>query len=360
VLVTATQARQALDQLLRVPHFQMFRIQAHVYLHADQPARHHVAVSLHVNQAALVHATLQTSARFQASRRQRTQHRHFLRQPLTATGVELVLERVQKTRVLLTIGKIPAAAQHQGLVQRFLETPVPLLDVAVLVGVAGLDLLPDQSVMLQQTLITLPELLALRSVIHRQTHAISPVPCRQSAQFPQGVLQTFAQALEALRKADRRRLPVRVGQHEVIDHVLKRLFPNRHAQVVHVREVRGRQPARLMHLAEEHLFGRPRRGPPLLQFALQRPQLPIAEPTRIASLQVAEDGLGLQARLLFEQGANLRPDFGERIDTGPPVVRSGQLTGQLLQSPILTCRLVVHVTPRRRHAQALTSRDQPP
>jgi hypothetical protein len=35
------------------------------------------------------------------------------------------------------------------LVYRFLETPVPLLNVAVLVGVAGLDLLPDESVLLQ-------------------------------------------------------------------------------------------------------------------------------------------------------------------------------------------------------------------
>jgi hypothetical protein len=267
---------------------------------------------------------------------------------------------VQKTRVLLTIGKIPAATQQQRLVHRFFETPVPLLDVAVLVGVAGLDLLPDQSVMLQQALITLPELLALRGVVHRQAHAIGPVTCRYSAQFPQGVLQTFAQTLEALRKADRRRLPVRVGQHEVIDHVLERLLLDRHAQVVQAREVRRRQPARLMHLAEEHLLGRSRRGPPLLHLPLQGPQLSVAEPARIAPLQLAEESLGLQPRLLLQQGTNLRPDLGERIDPGPPVVRPGQRAGQLLQSPILACRLVVHVTPRRRHAQPLADRDQPP
>lgn len=109
VLVAATQARQTLDQLLRVPHFQVFRVQPHLYLHADQPARHHVAVPLYVNQAALVHATLQSSARFQASRRQRTQRRRFLGEPLTPSGVQLVFEPVQKTRVLLTIGKISAA-----------------------------------------------------------------------------------------------------------------------------------------------------------------------------------------------------------------------------------------------------------
>jgi hypothetical protein len=45
------------DELLRVPHFQVFRVQAYIHLLADQPARHHVAVPLHVNQAALVHST---------------------------------------------------------------------------------------------------------------------------------------------------------------------------------------------------------------------------------------------------------------------------------------------------------------
>jgi hypothetical protein len=360
VLVAAAQARQTFDQLLRVPYFQVVRVQPHVYLDADQPARHHVAVTLHVNQAALVHAALQTPACFQASRRQRTQRRQFRRQPRTPAGVELVLERVQKTRVLRTISKIPAAPQHQCLVHCFLETPVALLDVAVLVGVGGLNLLPNESVMLQQALITLPELLAQGGVVHGQAHAIGSVPSRYTAQFPQGVLQALAQTLEALRKADRRRLPVRVGQHKVIDHVLERLPLDRHAQVNHVREVRGRQPARLMHLAEEHLLSRPRRGPPLLHLALQGSQLSVAELARIASLQLAEDSLGLQPRLLLQQGTNLGPDFGEWIDARPPVVRPGQLAGQLLQSPIFACCLVVHVTPRRRHAQALASRDQPP
>jgi hypothetical protein len=267
---------------------------------------------------------------------------------------------VQKTRVLLTIGKISVAPQHQRLVHRFLETPVALLDVAVLVGVGGLNLLANESVMLQQALITLPKLLGLRGIVHGQAHAIGSVPSRYTTQFPQGVLQAFAQTLEALRKTDRRRLPVRVGQHKVIDHVLERLPLDRHAQVIHVREVRGRQPARLMHLAEEHLLGRPRRGPPLLHLPLQGPQLSVAESARIAPLQICEDGLGLQPRLLLQQGTNRHPDLGERINPGPPVVWPGQLAGQLLQSSILACRLVVHVTPRRRHAQPFAGRDQPP
>ena len=188
VLVAAPQPRQTLDELLCVPHLQVLRVQPHVDLLANQPARHHVAVSLHVNQAALVHPTLQTSARFQTPRRQRMQHSQFLGEPLTPASVELRLQPVQETRVLVPAGKILAATQHQRLRHRLLETPVPLLDVAVLVGVGSLDLLSHESVMLQQSLITLGELLLLRGVVHRQAHAVGSVPCRHTAQLPQRVL----------------------------------------------------------------------------------------------------------------------------------------------------------------------------
>jgi hypothetical protein len=52
---------------------------------------------------------------------------------------------------------------------------VPLLDVAIFVGVGGLDLLPGESVMREQSLIPLPKLLVGRGVVHRQTHAVGPV-----------------------------------------------------------------------------------------------------------------------------------------------------------------------------------------
>jgi hypothetical protein len=237
LLVPAPQPRQPFNQLLGVPHLHVLGVQAGLDFLADQPARHRVAVPFHMDQAALVYATTSPLARLQPSCRQRPQHRQFVRQPVTATGVELPLQLVQKTVVLFPAGKISAAAQQQRLLHRLLEPPMSLLDVAVLVAMPRLDLLPDESVVRQQPLITLRELLLLRQVVHGRAQAIRPVPLRHAAQFPQRVLQPFAQALEALRKADRHRLPVRVGQHEVIDHVLERLTRDRHPQFVHVREV---------------------------------------------------------------------------------------------------------------------------
>jgi hypothetical protein len=271
LLVPAPQARQSFQQLLRVPNLQVLHMQSDFHHFADQPARHRVAVPFDMDQAALVHATGAPLARFQAPRWQRPQGRQIFKHALPPASIERLLDLVQKLAVRLPTRKIPAAAQHQRLVHRLLETPVTLFDVPVLVGVGGLNLLPAQAVMIQQGLITLRELFTLRQIVHRRAQPIGPVTLGHTSQLPQRILQPFAEALEALRKAQRERLPVRVGQHQVIDHVLKRLPLDRHAQLIHVREVGCCQPAWLMHLAEEHFLGRTRQSSPLPHFTLQRP-----------------------------------------------------------------------------------------
>jgi hypothetical protein len=197
-LVSAAEPRQTVDELLGVPHFQAFRAQTHLDLLTNQPAGHHITVPLDMNHAARVDTTLQALIRFQSPRRQRSQNRHFLGEPLTPAGVEPRLEFVQKSRVGVAIGKVAAAPEHQRLIHRLLEAPMPLLDVAILVGMGCLNLLPNKSVMFEQSLVTPRELFALGGVIHRQAHPIGPMPRWHAAELPQSVLQTFAEALETL------------------------------------------------------------------------------------------------------------------------------------------------------------------
>jgi hypothetical protein len=78
MLVPATQPRLLLQQLLGIPDFHVLGIQPHFDLFADQPAGHRVAVALDMNHAALVHATAASLARFQPTRRQRSQQPHLL------------------------------------------------------------------------------------------------------------------------------------------------------------------------------------------------------------------------------------------------------------------------------------------
>jgi hypothetical protein len=217
MFVPATQTRQSLHQLLPVPHLQVLHVHTHFHVLADQSARHRVTVALHVNLTPRVHPGTHTLARFQAPCRQCLHLRQLLRQTLAPIGVELVHKLPQKVLVLHPARKIPAATQQQRLLDRFLETPMPLLHVAVLVGVTRLDLLADQPVVIQQSLVALRELLLIRGVVHRQAHPIGAMPLGHHAQLPQRVLQSFTQTLETLREADRRRLPVRIGQDEMID-----------------------------------------------------------------------------------------------------------------------------------------------
>ena len=235
-----------------------------------------------------------------------------------------------------------------------------LLDVAILVRLLGLDLLHLHPVVAQQGRVPLGELLLARGVVHRQAHAIRAVPLGHAAQFPHGVLKPFAEALEALRKTDRDRFPVRVRQHEVIDQVVERLAADRHGQALHVREVRSTQSPRMMHLAEEHFLRRTCRRSPALHATLKASQLRVVELPRVLRLQPRKQRLGLQARSLLQLLMHFRPDLGERVSPGPPSPLRNDFAGKPPKPPILPSRLLVHVRLVRRLSQRLPRRQRPP
>jgi len=79
----------------------------------------------------------------------------------------------------------------------------------------------------------------------------------------------------------------------MIRQVREWLSGDRYAQAGQVREVRGRQPARLVHLREEHFLVRTRQGTPTLHAPLQRPQQFVAELRRITLLQQRQQGVRL-------------------------------------------------------------------
>jgi hypothetical protein len=262
-------------------------------------------------------------------------------------GIELCEQLLQETLVLLPTGEVPAAPQQQRLLQGPLELPVALLAVAVLVGLPRLDRLTFQTVVTQKRSVTLREQGTLRPGWHRRCQPIRAMHLGDATQLPQRVLQSLAQTLIALREADRPRLPVRVGQHEVVDQVRERLALDGHAQVAAVGEVAGTQPSRLMHLGEEHFLGGPVQGPPLLDAPLQRPHLPVGKAAGIAALQLGEQRLGLQAGVQLQQRLQLGPDLGERIHAGTPVaVHAFDLTGQPAEAAVLAGGLGRHARPQ--------------
>jgi hypothetical protein len=162
-----------------------------------------------------------------------------------------------------------------------------------------------------------------------------------SSQFPQGVLQAFAEALEAFGEADRAGLPVGVGEHEVINHVVEGLAEDGDAEFGHAGKVALGEPPRLMNLGEEHLLGRSFEDAPEFDPPLQGPELDVGKPAREAALQVEEKGLGLEARVEPEQFQELGPDVLKRVLPGPPGMGNSPLTGERVGVAVLACRFLV-------------------
>jgi hypothetical protein len=269
VLAPATQPRQALDQALGVPDLNVVGEEAGLDPLPDQPAGHRVGVAAHVDGAATIHPHPQPLAGVEALPRQWPQQGQFLDQPRLPDPIPLHEQLPQECLVGRPAGEVPAAAQHQGLVQRPLELPVALLHVAVLMRLRRVDRLPLQAVVPQQRLVTPLKGRAITAGRDRGRQGVGAMHLGSAAQLGQGVLQALAEALEALAEADGAGLPVGVGQHEVVDQVREGLAVDGHLQAAGVREVRGAQLAGLVDLAEEHLLGRAVQGPPLLDVPLQ-------------------------------------------------------------------------------------------
>ncbi|MCH9033628.1 MAG: Hpt domain-containing protein [Planctomycetes bacterium] len=145
-----------------------------------------------------------------------------------------------------------------------------------------------------------------------------PALSQTAAQLEQCVLQSLRETLEALRKTHRARLPVRVRQHEMVNHVVEGLTRNGYPKRPHPREIRLAQRARCMHLLKHHLPLRPLQRPPHLHPPLQRPQLTIGKPPRTTPLQILEQGLRLETRVVLEFVADLLPDLLEGVQPRPP------------------------------------------
>ncbi len=345
MLTPAPEPRQGVQLPGPVPDVEGLGPDVDIDLFADQTAGQRIRVAADVDRAPRIDPRLEPPGHLQPATRQGRQHGHFLSETLLSVGIASGHELLEERLVVASAGEIAAPAKHQGLIDGLLETMMTLLDVAILVGLPGLDRLAFELVMREQSLVSPREHLGFGIAVDRGGQAIGAVSPRDSSQFPQGVLQPFAEALEALREANGAGLPVGVGEHEVIDKVTERLAEDGDAELGHASEVRLGEPTRLVDLREEHLLGRPFEGPPEFDPPLQAPQLDVGESAREAALQVEEEGLGLEPRIESEQFEEFGPDVLERVLPGPPGMRDSSLTGERVGVAVLACRLLVDLGP---------------
>jgi len=347
----ATQAFHRLHQRTRVPDLDHLGTDPCFQPLAQQPCRHRVDILFHHDRAALAHAHPLTFRALQALRRQGTQQRLLFSKPRCPPGILPLLHATHELPVRFPTAEVTAVTQQQFLLQRLLEAAMTLLAIAVLVAAGGIGRLGRQTVVTHQRLVPARVLLGGAVLMHGQRHAVGTMPLRHPAQFPQGVLQPLTQAGEAFRKAQAHMFPVGARQHEVVDHVRKRLARNGHAQTVHVAEVRRAQSTRLMDLAEKHFLGWPVLGFPLPHAPFHGPALPLPVLTRIVALQPSHQRFGLQGWLTLEKFFQAGPNCGQRVGAGSPRVRPADFAGQSALAAILACGFAIHTCLHRCPAQ---------
>ena len=136
--------------------------------------------------------------------------------------------------------------------------------------------------------------------------------------MPQRVLQTLRQRREALAAEHHPGMgEARLGETEVIEHVIQRLPGDSHAERPHAGEVGQALPARLMLLAEDHVLfgtvlGAPDADPPLQGTPHPRAEL------GTAAHQLLEHADRADARTVLENRHDVRfEDIGQRIRPSP-------------------------------------------
>jgi hypothetical protein len=341
MLPSAPETRQGVDPVRPVPDFQGLGHDMNINPLSNETAGQRVGVAADMDRAPRVDSRLDSSGHLQPARRQRRQHGHFFEKTLLSVSIAPRHELAEKALILVSVGKIAAPAQQEGLVDGLLETVMTLLDVAVLVGFSWLDRLGFEAIVGHQGLVSPGERPGVRIGVDRRGQSIGAVPPGNSSQFPQGVLQPFAETLEALGEADRTGFPVGIRQHEVIDQVVERRAGEGDAERAHVGEIALGEPPRLVGLCEEHLPGRPFQGAPLFDPALEATELDVGEPSRKAPLQVIEEGLGLEPRVEPELLEKFVPDVLERVLPGPPGAWDTPLTGERVGVAVLACRFLI-------------------
>jgi hypothetical protein len=315
VLVPAHQPRQRVHLPIGEPDFDAIGEEPRLDLFPDQATVDGVRVAVQVNQTPRIHPTTDFQTRRQSLIGQVPQRSPFLGEPIDASRIARFHDASQEVQVIVAGGEIPAAPQQEGLIDGGLEVPVRRLGVAVLVRLPDVDPLAGQAVVGQQVAVSGLELPRRREVIHRRTQAVATMATRYAAQLPQGRLQPFREGLERLRNTQRDRLPVGVGEHEVVYQVIERLAGDGDRERVHAREVRRGEVARLVDLAKDDRSIRSVQGPPLPHSPLEGPAMGIEKCPRMLVAQPIEEGLGGELRLGLKLLLDLDPDLGEGIDS---------------------------------------------
>jgi len=221
VLVPTDESWQRVGEFVRVPDFHAVGEEPGFDPLADQSAMHRVGAAVNVDEASRIDAATHLEATRQTHIGQTPQRGDLFGEAISPNFVASLHHVLEELTVLFAAGELPTTPQQQRLIDSRFEVAVRRFDIAVLVGLSGIDPLADQAVVRQQVAVSGLEFPRRRVVVHGGGEAVAAMPSRHAAEFVQGVLQAIGKSLERFGQADADRLPIRVGEDEVVDHVVE-------------------------------------------------------------------------------------------------------------------------------------------
>lgn len=186
------------------------------------------------------------------------------------------------------------------------------------------------------------------------------MPLWHSTEFPERFLNTRTECFKRFGKAQRYRFHITVRQGAVVQRVIESRSGDRDPQLIADREVTGRQPSRMMDLAEEDHLAWTVKASPLRHTPFERSSSGIRKPTHVFPLQPVEQGLRFELRLCFQSLLHFAPNSLEWIDSRAVVSSRFPLRRQTHVIAILTRGFLTHLGHPCRSGQRSAQPEQSP
>lgn len=358
----ADQTRHRLNHVSVMRHRDVFGTDSQIHQLTDQPTGNRIRVRPHTYRAAAADPHVgHDVVRVQPGIRQSAQLSRVFEILLLPVVVGSTDQVFHEVHILFAALEVPAAAQHQCLINAILQVAVGRFDIAVLVGTPSVRAFRFAVVVTHQRRVSLGQLPATGMIPHGRRQRITAVPSGHTAEIPECLLDTCAQCLKRFRKTQRHTFHIAVRQHAVKEHVVKTLSGNPDAQIVAHSEVTGRETPGVMFLIEEHRLPRPVQTSPPIDATLQRATRRIRKLPAILLLQPFENRLRLEPRFRLQLLFHFRPDTFKRIH--PRAIRPHRLLPlrrQPVPVAVFACRFLTHLRHPRRILQRPAQPQQPP
>jgi hypothetical protein len=238
--------------------------------------------------------------------------------------------------------KSPTAAQHQCLIDTIFEVSVRRFDVAVFVGTSRVRAFRFAVVVTHQRRISFGEFTLARVVAHSSSQGIASMPLRNTAEFPEGLLDAGTQRFKRFGKAQRHTFGIAVRQHTVVKRVVESLSGDLHAEFIAHREVTGGDSSRMMLLIKEDRLSGTMQTAPLAHASLKSATRGIRKLSFVSLLQPLKQRLRFELRFQFEPLLDLGPDTLERVAASAIIAIANLLCCQSVAVAILACRFIAH------------------